>query len=264
MRLIALQSGSNGNSVYVEANGTRLLVDAGISGIQAQRRLAQFDRDICDVDALLLSHDHADHTRCAGIYQRKFGTPIYVTEQTLMAGRRYRDWGPLSDVRHFVSGEAIELKGIVVETIRTPHDGADGVAFVVDDGETRVGVLTDLGHVFDGLGDVIASLDGVLLESNYDPHMLAHGPYPSYLKRRIRSSGGHISNQEAAKLLDECAGPRLQWACLGHLSGENNEPDLALTTHREVLGDRFELHVASREGPVGEFETVSITSATTE
>jgi phosphoribosyl 1,2-cyclic phosphodiesterase len=264
MRLIALQSGSNGNCVYVEANSVRLLVDAGISGIQAQRRLSQFGRDIHDVDGLLLSHDHADHTRCAGIYQRKFGMPIHVTERTLSAGRRYRDWGSLSDVRHFTSGEVIDFGGVVVETIRTPHDGADGVAFVIDDGETRIGVLTDLGHVFDELGDVIASLDGVLLESNYDPHLLAHGPYPSYLKRRIRGSGGHLSNQEAAALLDECAGPRLQWVCLGHLSGENNEPDLALAAAREILGDRFELHVASRQGPVGEFETVSAMKAVTE
>jgi len=119
----------------------------------------------------------------------------------------------------------------------TPHDGEDGVAFVIDDGRHRLGILTDLGHVFQDLGRTIASLDAVLLESNYDPEMLANGPYPASSSPHQRT-GRHISNLEAAELLAGAAGDRLRWhAC--HLSEENNSPDLALRTHREVHGPAF-------------------------
>ena len=111
-----------------------------------------------------------------------------------------------------------------METIPTPHDGVDGVVFVVDDGKHRLGILTDLGHVFADLEAVIGSLDAVLLESNYDPDMLANGPYPEWLKERIEGPGGHISNLEAAELLLKAASKRMKWACLAHLSHDNNTP----------------------------------------
>jgi phosphoribosyl 1,2-cyclic phosphodiesterase len=120
------------------------------------------------------------------------------------------------------------------------------VVFVVDDGKHRLGILTDLGHVFTGLDDLIASLDAVLLESNYDPQMLAQGPYPAWLKTRISGPAGHLSNFEAAELLQKVALARLKWACLGHLSRDNNTPELALATHRKMLGDRLPLHLATR------------------
>ena len=198
MKIIVLQSGSNGNSVYVESNGARLLLDAGISGIQAQKRLAAFDRRISDVDAVVISHDHFDHSRCLGVYQRKFRLPVYVTERTLTAVDRRCQLGRLDDVRAFASGETLRFDSLAVQTIPTPHDGADGVAFVVDDGASRVGVLTDLGYPFDGLDEIVGSLDGVVLESNYDPHLLEDGSYPEFLRRRIRGPGGHLSNDEAA------------------------------------------------------------------
>jgi len=253
MIAISLQSGSNGNCVYVEAGGVRLLFDAGISGIQAERRLARFGIDIRDVDALLVSHDHVDHSRCAGIYGRKYGLPVHVTESTLAAARRRCDLGRIPEPLIFRSGAAITIGPVTVETIPTPHDGADGVVFVVDDGRRRLGVMTDLGHVFDGLADAVASLDAVLLESNHDLAMLENGPYPRFLKRRIRGPGGHISNDEAAELVG-AAGGRLRWACLAHLSEENNAPDVALATWREILGPDLPLHVASRYEPTAILE----------
>ena len=253
MLTIPLQSGSNGNCVYVEAEGVRLLIDAGISGKQAQMRLAQFDRDITDVDAVLISHDHSDHTSCLGVYQRKFGLPVYVTEKTLAAAGRKRSLGKLDDLRHFQPGEMLRFGRLAVETIPTPHDGVEGVAFVVDDGRRRLGVLTDLGHVFSGLTDLVGSLDAVLLESNYDPKMLAGGDYPQFLQDRIEGSGGHLSNIEAAEVLANAAG-RLKWACLAHLSQDNNRPDVALRTHRTVLGRELPLHVASRHEALGVLE----------
>lgn len=253
MNIIALQSGSNGNCVYVEAGGARLLFDAGISGKQAQLRLAGHGLDITGADALLLSHDHQDHARCAGIYHRKFGLPVYATKGTFRAANARASLGEVDDVRHFTPGKALRFGPVTVETIPTPHDGADGVAFVVDDGRSRLGILTDLGFAFTGLDAVIGSLDGVLLESNYDPEMLAWGPYPPALQERIRGCGGHLSNAEAAELLRRSTNGRLRWACLAHLSQQNNTPELALRMHRKVLGGRFPLHVASRHRATGVF-----------
>ncbi len=246
MRVMTLQSGSNGNSIFVEAGGVRLLVDAGISGVRMQSRLTAQGIDPRDVDALLISHDHSDHVRCMGVYQRKFGIPVYVTERTLMAARLRNRLGVIDDVRCFTSGAYLEFGTLRVETVRTPHDGVDGVGFVFDDGECRLGVLTDLGHVFAGLEETLQSLDAVLLESNYDPRMLEQGPYPELLKRRIRGPGGHLSNHESARLLSDAFRRRLKWALLAHLSQQNNDPALALQTHQEIVGPTFPLNVASR------------------
>lgn len=246
MRMIALQSGSNGNCVFVETSGVRLLIDAGISGSQVQERLAAVGVDPAQLDALLISHDHSDHVRGMGVYHRKFGTPVYVTERTLLAARRRVPLGRVEDVRCFHAGESFRLGAVTVETVPTPHDSADGVGFVLDDGRHRLGVLTDLGHVFAGLDEVLRSLDAVLLESNYDPQMLEAGPYPPPLKARIRGPHGHLSNGESAALLRQAFRRRLRWACLGHLSEQNNDPAVALATHRAVLGGRRALALASR------------------
>ncbi len=245
VKVISLQSGSNGNCIYIEANGVKLLIDAGIAASQVEERLALHGRAAEGVDAVLISHDHIDHSRNMGILHRKFGLPIYATAKTYQAAKRYA-LGHISDLRHFQSGQTIQFGNVVVETIPTPHDAEDGVVFVVDDGKHRLGILTDLGHVFDGLADVIASLDAVLLESNYDPDMLTNGSYSDQLKKRIAGPAGHISNFEAAELLNTAASKRMKWACLGHLSQESNTPELALETHRKILGDRLPLFLATR------------------
>jgi phosphoribosyl 1,2-cyclic phosphodiesterase len=246
MKVISLQSGSRGNCIYVEAGAVRLLIDAGISGKRAEQRLAATGRDIRDIDAILISHDHGDHIACAGIYQRKFKLPLYITKPTLDATQTHRPIGQLDDVRCFSAGNTIDFNGVTVETIPTPHDGTDGVVFVIDDGRQRLGILTDLGHVFDGLSALIGTLDAVIIESNYDPDMLAESPYPYFLQQRISGPRGHISNAEAAELLARSAGGKLKWACLGHLSGENNDPARAMKTHRQILGDSLPLHIAGR------------------
>lgn len=250
MIFCSLQSGSNGNCIYLETSRARLLFDAGISGVQAQKRLAALGRDIRAVDAVIVSHDHADHVRCAGIFHRKFNLPVYMNEPT---HRQAVSFLGEADIQLFRSGKALQFGDVTVETLPTPHDAAEGVAFVITSGGARAGILTDLGHVFKNLPETVASLDAVFIESNYDPEMLENGPYPYPLKRRIRGPHGHISNMESAQLLRECGG-RLKWACLAHLSEQNNRPDLALEAHRaEARGD-YSLHAASRYIPSGFFE----------
>lgn len=220
------------------------MFDAGICGVEAQRRLAYQGRDIRRVDAVILSHDHADHIRHAGVFERKFGLPLFVTPKTLQAAQKKIKLGDLNRVNLFMSGGTLDFGGLSVQTVPTPHDGADGSAFVIMSGGKKLGIFTDLGHVFAGLPALIASLDGVFLESNYDPAMLEHGPYPAFLKKRITGPGGHLSNGESAELLKGAC--NLQWACLAHLSEKNNYPRIALDTHRKILSQALPLHVADR------------------
>ena len=243
MLTFSLQSGSNGNAIYVEAGDVRLLFDAGISGKQAEGRMRVRGRAMNGVDALIISHDHADHIRSAGIYQRKFGLPIYLTRKTHHATSS--DLGRLTDVRYFDAGQPLKFGHVTVHTFRTPHDAADGVCFVVEHDGKRLGIMTDLGHAFDGLAGYLAHLDACYLESNYDPVMLSTGPYPFYLQERIRGSRGHLSNIEAAQLV-RTAGSHLKWVALAHLSENNNHPDVALDTHRKCVGQTFPFVLTDR------------------
>lgn len=249
MVVISLQSGSNGNCTYVETGAVKLLFDAGITGSQAAERLSAFGRDIRDVDALIISHDHSDHVRHAGVYQRKYGTPVYITRRTLGSSSGKYAMGKLNNINYFNAGETINFNNVSVQTVPTPHDAADSSAFVVSSGHKRLGIMTDLGHAFRELSTIIPTLDGIFIESNYDPDMLASGPYPAFLKQRIQGPEGHLSNREAAELL--LTGGRLKWACLAHLSSNNNNPEAALRTHREIVGDRLSLFTASRFAPTG-------------
>ena len=248
----ALQSGSNGNSIYVETPDARLLFDAGISGRKGQQRLSVHGRDIHTVDALIISHDHSDHLCGAGVFQRKFSLPLYITEGAY--GAKQGRLGQLGDVRHFTGGDELCFGETVVETVPTAHDGIGGVAFVIGHGDKRLGIFTDLGHRFVGIEGWFADLDGVYIESNYDPAMLAGGPYPQWLKQRITGDGGHLSNGEAADLVRDSSGGRLRLAILAHLSEHNNRPDLALETAREIVPKRMGLALASRSSVSEMFE----------
>lgn len=253
MITFSLQSGSNGNAIYVEAGDVRLLFDAGISGKIAQARAASYGRTLHDCDALILSHDHYDHTRAAGIFQRRFGLPIYVAPRVWRAIRA--DAGKVTDILYYEPGSPLIFGDVTVHTVRTPHDGIDTVCFVVEHDGRRLGILTDLGRPFPALADILAEVDAAYLESNYDPEMLALGPYPERLKRRIAGDGGHLSNVESADLVDTCAGPRLKWIAVAHLSEQNNRPELALDSHRSRVGSMFPVCLAPRYG-VGELLAV--------
>lgn len=248
MICLSLNSGSNGNCIYVEAGRVRLLFDAGISGKRTAERLADHGRDVRRADAVIVSHDHIDHVRCAGILSRKFNLPVFMTAATYQAASRYY-LGEIADLRLFAPGEALRFGPVTVQTLATPHDAAEPLAFVVSAGRKRLGILTDLGCVFDGLADVLRGMDAVFLESNYDPDMLEAGPYPRRLKQRIAGEHGHISNVEAAELVADAADGNLQWVALSHLSEINNTPALALRTHRAIAGRGRPVHVAGRYGP---------------
>jgi len=241
----SLQSGSNGNCFFVESKGVRLLFDAGLTGVQTKQRLESLGVDIETVQAVIISHVHNDHIRYAGVLQRQYHLPIWMTSGTFRAVLDVSKPGRVSEPHLFHSGETLQFGPVKVETIPTPHDAPEGVCFVVDNGTARLGIMTDLGSRFLGLKEVIATLDGVFLESNYDPDMLENGLYPEELKKRIRGEHGHLSNVDAAELLLK-SNKRLRWACLAHLSAKNNCPEVALETHRKILGETLPLHIAPR------------------
>jgi len=244
LRFASLQSGSNGNCLFVESGTVRLLFDAGLTGARTKHRLESFGVDIKTVQAVIISHVHNDHIRYAGVLQRQYHLPIWMTSETFHEVQVMRRPGRVSEPRLFQGGETLRFGAVTVETIPTTHDARGGVCFVVDNGTARLGIMTDLGCRFLGLKETIATLDGIYLESNYDPEMLKNGLYSLELKQRIQGDHGHLSNVEAAELLVKSK--RLRWACLGHLSAHNNCPMVALATHRKILGETFPLYIAPR------------------
>lgn len=257
MLTFSLQSGSNGNCIYVEAAGVRLLFDCGLSGQLAALRMAARGRDLDGIDALIISHEHDDHVRGAGIIHRRHGIPIYITRHTQR--RAAGLLGRVTDPRYFEPGERIEFGPVTVHTIRTPHDAIEPVCFVVAHEDRRLGILTDLGHPFRALEAIMPDLDAAYLESNYDPDMLENGPYDRRLKDRIRGKHGHISNDESADLVKRSVGllngnRRLKWIAAAHLSETNNLPDLALAAHNRAVGKQFPIHLASRDAVSDEFQ----------
>ena len=244
LRFTSLQSGSRGNCVFVESGEVRLLFDAGVTGMQTKERLESFGVDIETINAVIISHAHSDHIYYAGVLQRQYNLPIWMTSGTFQKMQESKKLGRVREPHLFTAGETLQFGTVSVETIPTTHDAPEGVCFVVDNGTARLGVMTDLGCRFLGLQEIVATLDGVYLESNYDPEMLENGIYPDELKQRIRSDQGHLSNADAAELL--LRSKRLQWACLGHLSAKNNCPAVALETHRRILGETLSLHIADQ------------------
>ena len=245
LRFASLQSGSNGNCLYVETDGVRLLFDAGLTGTQTKQRLESFGVDITTVHAVVISHAHDDHIRYAGVLQRQYNLPIWMTPGAFDKVQTTKRLGHISDPFLFNAGETMFFGSVKIETFLTTHDVPEGVCFVVDNGTVRLGIMTDLGCKFFGLKEIIGTLDAVYLESNYDPEMLVNGVYADELKWRIQGDQGHLSNADAAELLAQ-SGKRLRWACLGHLSAKNNTPEVALATHREILGHTLPLYIAPR------------------
>lgn len=236
MLTFALQSGSSGNCYYYESGSVKLLFDAGIAWRTAVARMAEQGAVPDGVAGVFISHDHSDHFACAGVFHRMTRAPLFMTRGTWDAiGGRL---GRVAGVETFTAGEEIVIGHVRVTTILTPHDAAEPCAFLVDDGRTRVGILTDLGHAFPALCACLPDLDAAYLESNYDAALLASNPaYPPPLRRRIRGGHGHLENSESAGLVKTCGSDRLRTVILSHLSGENNSPSIALAAHRKAAAD---------------------------
>lgn len=240
----SLGSGSKGNATLVSDGETHLLVDCGFTLRETERRLARLGLHPRQLDALLVTHEHGDHVRGVGPLARRHGLPVYLTPGTWLSGRL----GELPR-RHWITPQArFAVKGLTIDPITVPHDAREPVQFRIDAGERRLGLLTDLGHPSAHVVEAFAGCDGLVLECNHDPRMLAEGPYPASLKRRVGGDWGHLANGQAAWLLARLGLDRLQRIVCSHLSEHNNRPELALEALVPLLdGDESRLRIAAQD-----------------
>jgi phosphoribosyl 1,2-cyclic phosphodiesterase len=238
-----LGSGSSGNAIVVESASTRILVDAGFSGRDLERRMRMRDIDPESIDALLVTHDHGDHTRGMGVLARRWGTPLYLTEPTRSACAKLLNGS--EQVQLYCSDEAVEIGALVVHPFLTVHDAADPIAVTLTERATgeKLGIATDLGRPTATVRHALRGCDLLVLESNHDEVMLQYSPYPWSVKSRIASSHGHLSNRAAAELAVELFHEELKLVVLAHLSEHSNAPGLA----QDVVG-----HALERAGYGGE------------
>jgi phosphoribosyl 1,2-cyclic phosphodiesterase len=232
LRVCLLASGSKGNAVLIEAGDNRLLVDAGLSARELNRRLGLVQTDGDSLNAVLVTHEHSDHCSGLGPIARRHQLPVFVHHR---ARSVLRNPGRLEDCREFDDGCTLAFRDLQIETVPLTHDAAAPVGYIIDTGAGKIGVLTDLGIATRLVVERYRHCRVLILEFNHDPRMLRDGPYPWHLKQRIRSNHGHLSNEAAAQLLSELVWGGLEGVFLAHLSETNNCPQLAEQSARLVL-----------------------------
>ncbi len=228
MRICSIASGSSGNCIYVGSDNTHLLVDVGISGKRVEQGLNSLELTGKDIDGILITHEHSDHIKGLGVIARKHQIPVYATEGTVEA-LSHMNLGKMPEgiFREIHEDEPFEINDLTVNPFTIPHDAAQPVGYRVECGEHSVGIATDLGKYNEYIVGNLQNLDALLLEANHDIRMLQVGKYPYYLKQRILGERGHLSNENSGKLLCRILHDKLQAIVLGHLSKENNLPELA-------------------------------------
>lgn len=259
MELLSIASGSSGNCILVGSDNTKLLVDAGISAKRIREGLESVDLTCEDISGIVITHEHSDHARSLGILARKYNIPMYATFRTIQALKADKSLGNY-DVNLYQSIEpdkAFAIGDIYVEANRTWHDAADPVCYCFTNGTQKISIATDLGDYNDYLVDKLKDSDALLIEANHDVRMLEVGPYPYPLKQRILSDHGHLSNERSGEFILTLLHEHVKGIILGHLSKENNHPDLAYETVKLALMNNeytkdvrdFNLSVASRDFP---------------
>ena len=258
MKVTVLGSGSSGNSILVESGGVRLLIDAGFSGRDLERRLAAAGVEAASLTALLITHDHSDHTRGMGVLARRWGTPLLITERTRQACAKLLQGN--EQLWIYASDTPVHLGDLVVDPFLTVHDAVDPVAVTVTEAGTgeKMGVATDLGRPTASVRHALKCCDLLILESNHDEILLRESPYPWSVKSRIAGSHGHLSNRAAGELAAELYHDQLSSVVLAHLSENSNDPALAYDTVGVALerrGYRGAILVGDQHAPL---ETIDV------
>jgi phosphoribosyl 1,2-cyclic phosphodiesterase len=236
MQCIALASGSSGNCLYIESGGEALIIDAGLSKREILDRLQRIGVPADTIRGILVSHEHIDHIRGAYALARSLKVPVYATGGTLRELIRCRDSIRIAiDLVRCRAGDQMEAGNFVFETFPVSHDAREPCGFRIAENGVSIGCCTDTGIITPEMEEVFSRCDGLVLESNHCPEMLATGPYPEMLKRRIRSRRGHLSNPGAAASIGRLC-PDLSQVMLAHLSEVNNTPEKALSSARYGTG----------------------------
>ena len=231
----SLISGSSGNCIVLSHNGTNILIDCGMSAKKAGEALSKISINPNDISAILVTHEHIDHISGVGVMSRKHNIPVYANEKTWLAMEQ--KLGNITDAnrRVFENYDTFEIGNIGIKPFKTPHDSADSVGYSMFAGNKKVSLATDIGCVTREMLDAVRQSDMVILEANHDVEMLKTGPYSYSLKQRILSDSGHLSNDMSARFAYELVKNGTKKIMLGHLSNENNLPQLAFETVKSFL-----------------------------
>ncbi len=252
----SLYSGSTGNCLFIESNETKILIDAGVSQIKISNALASFNVSLEDIDAILVTHEHSDHIMNVGSLSKKFNIPVYCNYETLCAMPNQKNKINESNQHIFKNNSSFKIKDLEIRPFSIHHDASNPCGFNIYHDDKKISIATDIGHVDNSLISNLNDSSFILLEANYDPDILKYSRYPFQLKQRILSPNGHLSNESAGKTLCELFTKNaFKTAMLGHLSKENNFPELALKTVYDELGTKniskkdISITVASRDNP---------------
>lgn len=233
LKFCSLYSGSSGNCQFIKTQNTTILVDAGLSGKKIQNGIANIGEDPKNVDAIFITHEHMDHIQGAGILSRRLDIPVYANEKT---------WEAMSpiigDVKSHnikIINETVEVGDLTLQVFDISHDAVNPVGYNIYYKNKKISLVTDTGCINDNIINCIKDSELLLIESNHDEDMVLIGPYPWPLKRRVLGEFGHMSNDTAGNLVSKVIKKGREIVLLGHLSKENNFPELAYKTVENIL-----------------------------
>ena len=255
LKFCSLYSGSSGNSFFVQSDDINILVDAGVSGKKIVDGLASIGISIQNISAILVTHEHSDHTKSVATLSKKYNIPVYANKKTWNAMKDKKEKISENNIFYFHNNQSFELANLTIYPFEIPHDAADPCGFNICDANSKICIATDIGHITPSILENLKHSNFILLESNYEPDVLKCSSYPYKLKERIISPLGHLSNIEAGKTINYLSDFGVKNIMLGHLSNENNFPELAYKSVLEqVERQDLTLKIASRYCPSEFFE----------
>lgn len=235
MRFCSLFSGSSGNCNYIGTENTSILVDAGLSGKRIQGEMAKIEADPKAIDGIFVTHEHSDHIQGVGVLSRRFDLPVYASKSTWDAMISKLGKIKEENIRYIEADKAVNIKDLSITPFNISHDAVEPFGFNITDGRKKISLLTDTGCINNYIKDRVLDFDLMLLETNHDVELLKVGSYPWSLKRRVMGEYGHLSNETAGEFLIDVMRGEGECVYLGHLSQENNFPELAKRTVSNIL-----------------------------
>lgn len=255
LKFCSLFSGSSGNSSFLQSEQTKILIDCGESAKKIISALSEKNINIEDIDGILITHEHIDHVKSLGTLSKKYNIPVYTNIETLNAMPEQKNKIDINNINLFTVSENFFIGDLEVHPFSIPHDAANPCGFNIFNKSTKISIATDIGHITPEIMNSLKDSSFILLESNYDPNILKCSNYPYHLKERISGPIGHLSNSTAGQTISQLMNSGLKTVMLGHLSKENNFPELAYkTVMEEIIYNNYNensinLSVATRFNP---------------